>query len=120
MLAGVITVLVVWHSDRLDRRGVREALTFLWQVQDAGGRVESVREGLLDERNLTTIINAHMNNQKSSTCLIRSSWPTTASGRTAPFRGSRRSVMRSPAPDTTSAWSLSRIFAWWWRTSSGG
>ena len=65
MQAGIIRVLVVWHSDRLDRRGVREALTFLWQVEDAGGRVESVKEGLLDERNLTTIINAHMNNQKS-------------------------------------------------------
>ncbi len=65
MQAGIIKVLVVWHSDRLDRRGVREALTFLWQVEDAGGRVESVKEGLLDERNLTTIINAHMNNQKS-------------------------------------------------------
>lgn len=65
MQAGLIKVLVVWHSDRLDRRGVRQALTFLWQVEDAGGRVESVKEGLLDERNLTTIIGAHMNNQKS-------------------------------------------------------
>lgn len=65
MKAGIIKVLIVWHSDRLDRRGVREALTFLWQVQDAGARVESVKEGLLDERNLTTIINAHMNNEKS-------------------------------------------------------
>lgn len=66
MQAGIIKVLVVWHSDRLDRRGVRQALTFLWQVEDAGGRVESVKEGLLDERNLSTIINAHMNNQKSA------------------------------------------------------
>ena len=65
MHAGIIKVLVVWHSDRIDRRGVLEALLFLKQVKDAGGRVESVQEGLLDERNLTTIINAHMNNQKS-------------------------------------------------------
>ena len=63
---GYIKVLVVWHSDRIDRRGVLEALTFLRQVKDAGGRVESVQEGLLDERNLITIINAHMNHQKSA------------------------------------------------------
>ena len=65
MRAGVIKVLVCWHSDRLDRRGVLEALTFLHQVKDAGGRIESVQEGPLDERNLITIINAHMNHQKS-------------------------------------------------------
>ncbi len=65
MAAGLIKVLVVWHSDRLDRRGVRQALTFLWQVEDAGGRVESVQEGVLDEKNLTTIINTYMNHEKS-------------------------------------------------------
>jgi len=66
MHAGVIKVLVCWHSDRLDRRGVLEALTFLRQVKDAGGRIESVQEGPLDERNLITIINAHMNHEKSA------------------------------------------------------
>jgi DNA invertase Pin-like site-specific DNA recombinase len=65
MRSGIIKVLVVWHSDRIDRRGVLETLTFLRQVRDAGGRIESVQEGLLGERNLITIINAHMNHEKS-------------------------------------------------------
>lgn len=64
--AGLVKVLVVWHSDRLDRRGVLEALTFLRAVTDAGGRVESVQEGVLSERNLITIIGAHMNHEKSA------------------------------------------------------
>jgi DNA invertase Pin-like site-specific DNA recombinase len=58
-------VLVCWHSDRLERRGVLETLMFIAQVKEAGGRVESTQEGILDEDNLNTIINAHMNKQKT-------------------------------------------------------
>lgn len=65
MRAGLLKVLVVWHSDRIDRRGVLETLTFLRQVKEAGGRVESVQEGPLDEENLPNIVTAWMNNQKS-------------------------------------------------------
>src|SRR5262249_26968226 len=42
MAAGVISVLAVWHSDRLDRRGPKAAYAFLWAAELAGGRIESV------------------------------------------------------------------------------
>src|SRR5580693_4566748 len=37
---GEIQVLVPWHSDRLDRRGVKESLDFIHAVRKAGGRIE--------------------------------------------------------------------------------
>ena len=64
MRRGEIRVLVVWHSDRIDRREVWRALKFIADVRDAGGRIESTEKGLLDENNLTTIIDAHMNREK--------------------------------------------------------
>lgn len=64
MRRGEIKVLVVWHSDRIDRREVWRALVFISKVREIGGRVESVQEGTLDENNLNTIINAHMNREK--------------------------------------------------------
>ncbi len=64
MRAGEVKVLVVWHSDRIDRRKVRYLLNFLADVEEIGGRVESAQEGLLDEDSLITIINAHMNKEK--------------------------------------------------------
>lgn len=59
-----IATLVCWHSDRLERRGVLETLMFIAQIKEAGGRVESSQEGILDEKSLPTIINAHMNHEK--------------------------------------------------------
>ena len=41
---GVIKVVVCRHSDRLDRRGPKYALPFLWAVTEAGGRVECLDE----------------------------------------------------------------------------
>jgi DNA invertase Pin-like site-specific DNA recombinase len=41
---GKVRVLVCWHSNRLERRGGRALLNLLAGVQDAGGRVESVKE----------------------------------------------------------------------------
>jgi DNA invertase Pin-like site-specific DNA recombinase len=38
------TVVVVWHSDRLERRGARELLNLLDLVKAAGAHVESVKE----------------------------------------------------------------------------
>jgi len=38
------TVVVVWHSDRLERRGARELLNLLDAIKTAGARVESVKE----------------------------------------------------------------------------
>jgi len=64
-MVGVIKVLVVWHSDRIDRREVLELLVFLGEFKAAGGRVESTQEGLLDGNNLTTIVTGWTNNQKS-------------------------------------------------------
>lgn len=65
MRAGIIKVLVIWHSDRIERRELLELLLFLREVKAAGGRVESVQEGLLDGNNLTTIVTGWTNNQKS-------------------------------------------------------
>jgi DNA invertase Pin-like site-specific DNA recombinase len=63
---GVIQKLVCWHSDRLDRRGVMDALSFIIDVRKAGGVVESAKEGILDENSLDTIINTWMNHKKSA------------------------------------------------------
>ena len=63
---GEIQVLVCWHSDRLDRRGVKEALDFITKVKKAGGRIESTKEGVLDEDSIDTIINSWMNWKKSA------------------------------------------------------
>ena len=65
MRSNEIKVLVCWHSDRLERRGVLETLLFIAKVKEAGGRVVSTQEGILDEEGLPTIINAHMNHEKS-------------------------------------------------------
>lgn len=62
---GEIQVLVCWHSDRLDRRGVREALDFIVKVKNAGGHIESTKEGQLDEDSIDTIIHSWMNWKKS-------------------------------------------------------
>lgn len=40
--AGKLDTLVCWHSDRLDRRGPKAAYAFLYAVELAGGKVESV------------------------------------------------------------------------------
>jgi DNA invertase Pin-like site-specific DNA recombinase len=41
MRDGTIKVLVIWHSDRLERRGGRELINLIAAVRDAGGRIES-------------------------------------------------------------------------------
>jgi hypothetical protein len=63
--AGVIKVLVVWHSSRIERRELEYLLRFIRLVKEAGGRIESVLEGLLEGSNLNTIIAGYMNNEKS-------------------------------------------------------
>ena len=63
---GVIKKLVCWHSDRLDRRGVMSALRFIVDVKEAGGIVESTKEGILDENSLDTIVTTWMNHKKSA------------------------------------------------------
>jgi DNA invertase Pin-like site-specific DNA recombinase len=45
--AGTITVLVIWHSDRLERREGKALLDVLAEIAAAGGRVESVQEPTL-------------------------------------------------------------------------
>ena len=42
MAAGLIKVLVCWHSDRLDRRGPKAGYAFLYAAELVGGRIESV------------------------------------------------------------------------------
>jgi len=49
MRHGVIEVLVIWHSDRLERRGHEALFKVLRQVHDAGGRVESTKEPQLGQ-----------------------------------------------------------------------
>lgn len=63
--AGIVKVLVCWHSSRLDRRELEYLLRFIRLVKEAGGRIESTQEGLLEGDNLNTIIAGYMNNQDS-------------------------------------------------------
>ncbi len=73
MRHGVIKVLVIWHSDRLERRDDAgdgmALLTLLGRFRDAGGRVESVQEPTLGQldfgSNVTTYIAGLVNAEKS-------------------------------------------------------
>lgn len=51
MRHGRITVLVVWKSDRIERRGPRFVFDLAGQVADAGGRIEFVTETYLNDLN---------------------------------------------------------------------
>src|SRR5438309_921587 len=44
MRDGTIKVLVCWHSDRIERRGVEAMFKLIRQIKDAGGRLESTKE----------------------------------------------------------------------------
>jgi len=51
MRSGVITVLVVWYSARIERRGAYDHFNLAHMVRDAGGRIEYVMEPWLNEVN---------------------------------------------------------------------
>lgn len=51
MRAGRITVLVVWASDRIERRGAARAFDLAQRVRQAGGRIEYVRDAYLNDAN---------------------------------------------------------------------
>jgi DNA invertase Pin-like site-specific DNA recombinase len=53
MRDGTITVLVCWHSDRLERRGPEYVFRLLAQARDAGGRIESVQEPLFGAEDMS-------------------------------------------------------------------
>jgi DNA invertase Pin-like site-specific DNA recombinase len=72
MRAGQTAVLVVWHSDRLERRHDGKTKTLmgtLAEFTDAGGRVESVQEPTLGQLDfggqVTTFITGLINHEKS-------------------------------------------------------
>lgn len=69
MQAGKYTVLVVWHSDRLERREGKALLDLLAQFHAAGGRIESVQEPTLGQLDfggqVMTFITGLMNHEKS-------------------------------------------------------
>jgi hypothetical protein len=44
---GVITVLVCWHDSRIERRGGKDLLKILADVDDAGGSIYSAQQGKL-------------------------------------------------------------------------
>jgi DNA invertase Pin-like site-specific DNA recombinase len=50
--AGVIKVLVIWHSNRLERRGGRELINLLAAIHEAGCRIESVQEPTLGAQDM--------------------------------------------------------------------
>jgi DNA invertase Pin-like site-specific DNA recombinase len=52
MRSGVITVLVVWYSARIERRGAYDHFNLAHMVRDAGGRIEYVMEPWLNEVNV--------------------------------------------------------------------
>jgi DNA invertase Pin-like site-specific DNA recombinase len=51
MRRGVFTVLVVWASDRIERRGAYSAFDLARRVKQAGGRIEYVKDAYLNEAN---------------------------------------------------------------------
>ena len=68
--AGIIKVIVVWHSDRLERREGKKLLDLVAEINLAGGRVESVQESWLGELetlggSIMTTVAGHMNHEKS-------------------------------------------------------
>ena len=69
MRAGETSVLVIWHSDRIERRPGKALLDVLVEFGDAGGRVESAQEptlGKLDfSGQVTTFVAGLVNHEKS-------------------------------------------------------
>ena len=69
MRAGLFTVLVIWHSDRLERREGKALLDVLAEIREAGGRAESVKEPMLGQLDfggqVTTFIAGLVNHEKS-------------------------------------------------------
>lgn len=67
--AGAFTVLVIWHSDRLERRPGKALLDVLAEFAAAGGRVESVQEPTLGQLDfggqVTTFVQGLVNHEKS-------------------------------------------------------
>lgn len=51
MRAGKVSVLVVWQSSRIERRGAYNAFDLARRVRDAGGRIEYVKDAYLNEAN---------------------------------------------------------------------
>jgi DNA invertase Pin-like site-specific DNA recombinase len=51
MRRGLFTVLVVWASDRIERRGVYNAFDLARRVKEAGGRIEYVKDEYLNTAN---------------------------------------------------------------------
>lgn len=51
MAAGKYTVLVVWQSSRIERRGAFSAFDLARRVREAGGRIEYVKDAYLNETN---------------------------------------------------------------------
>jgi site-specific DNA recombinase len=51
MRRGVFTVLVVWASDRIERRGAYSVFDLARRVHEAGGRIEYVKDAYLNETN---------------------------------------------------------------------
>lgn len=61
--AGHITVIVAWALDRLDRRGVAESFRTKLRIEEAGGRVEFVKEPSMSE--LEYALKAYMAGEES-------------------------------------------------------
>lgn len=51
MAEGKYTVLVVWQSSRIERRGAWNAFDLARRVKDAGGRIEYVKDAYLNDAN---------------------------------------------------------------------
>jgi len=51
MREGLFTVLIVWKSNRIERRGAFNAFDLARKVRDAGGRIEYVQDAYLNHTN---------------------------------------------------------------------
>jgi DNA invertase Pin-like site-specific DNA recombinase len=68
--AGDVTVLVAWSLDRLDRRGIAESFMTKFRIEQAGGRVEFVREPSMSD--LEFAVKAYMASEESKRKMERS------------------------------------------------
>jgi DNA invertase Pin-like site-specific DNA recombinase len=96
MRAGVITVLVVWKADRIERRGAYNAFDLARRVREAGGRIEYVTDSFLNDANEMSdvmlalvatksrieskdksdrILNKHRALREAGSLVGRTSWP---------------------------------------------
>ena len=94
MKLGIITTVVCWHSDRMERRGPEALFRLLRQVRDAGGRIRPRKSRCSVPP--TSAARRWRHSAQSSRTSTRCTWPSrsrqgmTEAARTTPYSGGIR------------------------------